>query len=172
MPFTTPFRESYTPRKQRLWQGKMAINTLFLALAIPWLLSLCSTRSPMNPLGELEPVLGLSAQGQANSIILTFYSANDEDNFDGFNVYISESNNVASGPDGRSPLTPTGSEPTLQARPKDMDTNKKWQYTVKYSDNQGSPLSTGVEYYFVIRAHSSKGRVSAPSNEVSASLDP
>ena len=150
----------------------MGLLEILLFLIIAIFLTTCSTRSPMNPLGDLEPVLGLSAQGQENSITLTFYSANDEDNFDGFNVYISESNNVASGPDGSRPLTPTGSEPTLQARPSEIDTNKEWQYTVEYSDNQGSPLSTGVEYYFVIRALSSDGRVSAPSNEVSASLNP
>lgn len=141
-----------------------------LLLTVLVFLNACADSTPINPTGALSPPLGLQAVTNTaeDSIQLTFYSANNEEDFDGFNIYISESENVADTSDGRIALLPDGTEPTFQLSPNDYDSNQLRTYEVRYRDSNRSPLSAGVTYFFIVRAHSSQGRVSPPSNEASA----
>ena len=141
-----------------------------LLIMLGFILFSCSTSSPLNPLNSLAPPLGLKAEPspQGKGILLTFYAANDEDDFDGFNIYISEKENVADTAEGTRPLLPEGLAPSINSSPDDFDTNKLRSCTVYYRNNEFAPLARGVTYFFILRSHSSKGHVSAPSNEASA----
>ncbi len=160
--------EPYNRQKNFNSSNFLLIGPIILLMFISLPFS-CSNISPLNPTASLQPPLGLKASiGIDKFVVLTFYSANNEDDFDGFNVYISESNNVAATISSALPLTPDGIVPTIRSKPLDVDSNKLRAYTVSYRDNKGTPLSSGVRYYFILRAHSSNSQVSPPSNEASA----
>lgn len=130
----------------------------------------CSAQAPLNPIRSLSSPLGLEAASVADGpgIQLSYYGANDEDDFDGYNLYISESEDVSDIAAGKTPLLLDGLTPTIPLSPEELDTDLKREYLVIYRDNWRTPLTSGVTYYFILRAHSSNGVTSPPSNEASA----
>ncbi len=140
-----------------------------LASVLP-LLSSCADSPPLNPTGYLSPPLGLTAEADStgDGIRLSFYSGNDENDFDGFNVYVATAENLAYTREGSIPLLPDSVEPTIIMSPQEISSNVKLSYLVRFSASNRTPLSSQVRYYFLVRAHSSQGRVSPPSNEASA----
>ena len=142
----------------------------------------CQTEITYKMNEELQRPVGLQVYALNGGVFrVQYYVQNEEDTFDGYNLYISR---ISSGDQNTlEPYQLTGSTPTLLHSAADVDylnpvTVDIYRYMDVIRDINGksitsfTPFETGTRYYFKIRAHSRFNDISLPSNEVSAITKP
>ena len=117
----------------------------------------------------IKPVHSLSAYPHNGFFSISFTSVNDEERFDGFNVYLSASSEVAS--QGIAPLSPVGSLPTIPAQPVPAGSSRTVTWNVA-KDADNAPLVNGTTYFIVVRSHSTREYLSDPCNETGTTPRP
>ncbi len=121
---------------------------------------------------ELNPPLGLKAEKSGGGVKLTWYGSNFEQNFDGYNVYISDKQKVHLENDDETVLRYEDTIPTLRLQDiKDRNVDERISYKIT-SNDLVDRFGTSEDFtlYTIVRAHSSSGEVSDRSNEASVSL--
>ena len=126
----------------------------------------------------LDRPVGLQVYARPGGLfVISYYVQNDEDTFDGYNLYISrestgDTNKIP-------PYTINGSIPTFLHTSANYDPNTAVNVSISEFmdvrvDLNGNkttnyvPFETGTRYYFKIKAHSRFNFLSQPSNEASA----
>jgi hypothetical protein len=117
----------------------------------------------------ISPVHGLAAYPHDGFLTITFTSVNDEQRFDGFNVYLSTSSEVAN--QTLAPLSPDGALPTVPAVAVAPGSSRTVSWDVR-RDADNAPLVNGTTYYLVVRGHSVKEYLSDPCNEAATTPRP
>ena len=128
----------------------------------------CGTNIPFQQEPQLARPTGLEVTAIAGQKMQVQYAVqNQEATFDGYNLYISRT----SLGDGESstvdPLTINGSYPTFLHNNTQYNPNVKVVVTLTRFTNT-LPFEVGTTYFFRLVAHSRKGVMSQPSNEVQA----
>jgi len=117
----------------------------------------------------IRPVFGLAAYPHDGYLTIEFTSINSEQRFDGFNVYLSTSSEVAS--QGLDPLSPDGVLPTIPGQAVNNGSSFVVTWNVR-KDIANASLVNGTTYYLVVRGHSTRGYLSDPCNETATTPRP
>jgi len=145
---------------------KKKYKILFLFL----ILLQCGNNIPYSKETLLKRPVGVSIVAKSGlAFDLSYHVQNEEDTFDGYNVYISRDSISDSEIETLVPaLNLSGSLPTFQHSKDEVDfVNSVTQNIALYSDSITN-FENGVTYFFRIAAHSRYGYLSKASNEVSA----
>lgn len=161
--------------------AKKQVYKIALASLIISHLGHCSMQLPTQPDEQLERPTGIYVSAKAGKTFeLSYYVQNDENIFDGYNLYISRySTGDKSINENTRPYTIDGSYPTFPHSNADYDLSNPIAVTLdyfieSYYDVSGNlrvnyiPFEEGVTYYFKLKAHSIYNSESNFSNEVSA----
>lgn len=128
----------------------------------------CGNNIPFLEVAQLKRPVGITLEAQSGlNYKLTYYVQNQEEVFDGYNIYVSRSTIPDSTNVSGSPLVIDGTVPTIKLSPADFDLQNSKSITMTTYDGFRA-FESGVTYFFRISAHSRTGGVSELSNEVSA----
>ncbi len=155
------------------------VHLLFAVLVCLTFFFACGDLEDPTTTEELNPPLGLrltkinEADGTKN-VDIEWWGANQEQNFDGYIIYVAEKAEVELVETTKSALNhqETKSLPTVKASDtSEIDRNSPISYNISSEQliekfNQ----STGFELYIIVKAHSSTNKLSERSNEIKVSL--
>jgi len=146
---------------------KISFLLVFLCLTASFFQS-CGIE-PLLPPNIIKAPFNLVLYPHNGSITVQFESYNNEENFDGFNVYLSQSSGIRTS--GIEPLKPNGTLPTIPATRYETSGGKVIRWTFS-KDASNDPLLNGVTYYVSVRSRSYDGFLSDFTAEVSTTPRP
>ena len=126
--------------------------------------SACGIES-IQPVIELNPPLGLTAQTTTNGIELWWWSVNPKSYFSGFDVYIAENEQALRNNTGNKIPSSDGdkNKPTLWSGI--TSSSNAIQYHLVLKQNYDYQPFNNITYYFIVKAYSSEYNLhSKPSN--------
>lgn len=127
----------------------------------------CGTSIPSND-ADLAPPEDFTVTALSGERFqISYYVTNEEDIFDGYNLYISRVEITDSMLNTLIPLNLTGSEPTFSHRPEDYDPFTNIDEVISTQDGI-TGFSSGTTYYFRMTAHSYTATESIGSGNESA----
>ncbi|MDH5717863.1 MAG: hypothetical protein OEZ22_09515 [Spirochaetia bacterium] len=128
----------------------------------------CGNNIPYTEETILKRPVGLKLEAKTGlSFDIIYFVQNEEETFDGYNLYISRKPISDSERSSLPPLNLKGSLPTFHHTAQDVNlTTPVVENIHLYSDNI-TKFEEGVTYYFRMAAHSKYGYLSELSNEIS-----
>ena len=136
----------------------------WLVLSLFFVLSACGIESFEDNL-SLNAPLGLTATtNDSGNIVLSFWALNDEPYFEGYNIYIATSMQDALEDKGEKIPGPSEGQATMP-NISAMTTATLFNYEVT-KDAHGSPLSSGITYFFYVKAYSGQYNIQSPRSNI------
>jgi len=120
---------------------------------------------------ESEPLArptGISVSATSNrEFTLKYFIQNQENNFNGYNLYISKTKISDSDPNNTiSPITFDGELPSFRHNSSNFNTDKQQSVKILFFSKNKIKFEEDTYYYFILTAHSINNLNSLPSNEV------